>query len=218
MQREGEAFGSPDVQPRGDGGLHGLHPEAGAGLLAKAGRRGLDPAARCALGARAMTAAPALTPSFRIVAETAADRADGRGPGAGRLRSRPVRQDGRAAARDRPPRRRLRRPRGRPADRLGAAVVDHGRRSGRALFLGPIAVAPKTPPRRPGRRSGRGLHRRGAGTRAWPASCWSATSPYFERFGFQPAPDVRLPGPADPRRVLWLPITSAAPAGLARPA
>ena len=42
--------------------------------------------------------------------------------------------------------------------------------------------------------------------------------PYFSRFGFQPAPDVRLPGPADPRRVLWLPITSGVPSGLALPA
>ena len=27
---------------------------------------------------------------------------------------------------------------------------------------------------------------------------------YFERFGFTPAPDARLPGPVDRRRVLWL--------------
>ena len=27
--------------------------------------------------------------------------------------------------------------------------------------------------------------------------------PYFGRFGFAPAPDVVLPGPADPGRVLW---------------
>lgn len=37
--------------------------------------------------------------------------------------------------------------------------------------------------------------------------------PYFSRFGFQSAPGVTLAGPADPRRVLWLGITSAAPQG-----
>lgn len=40
---------------------------------------------------------------------------------------------------------------------------------------------------------------------------------YFQRFGFQPAPEVRLSGPADPRRVLWLPISGPAPTGVARP-
>lgn len=41
---------------------------------------------------------------------------------------------------------------------------------------------------------------------------------YFTRFGFEPAPKVRLSGPADPRRVLWLPIAGPAPSGFARPA
>ncbi|WP_305610902.1 GNAT family N-acetyltransferase [Brevundimonas sp.] len=27
--------------------------------------------------------------------------------------------------------------------------------------------------------------------------------PYFGRFGFVPAPDARMPGPADQRRILW---------------
>jgi predicted N-acetyltransferase YhbS len=27
--------------------------------------------------------------------------------------------------------------------------------------------------------------------------------PYFGRFGFRPAPDLRLGGPVDQRRVLW---------------
>lgn len=40
---------------------------------------------------------------------------------------------------------------------------------------------------------------------------------YFTRFGFEPAPGVRLDGPADPRRVLWLAITAPAPSGIARP-
>jgi predicted N-acetyltransferase YhbS len=41
--------------------------------------------------------------------------------------------------------------------------------------------------------------------------------PYFRRFGFEPAPQVGLSGPADPRRVLWLAINGPAPAGVARP-
>ena len=40
---------------------------------------------------------------------------------------------------------------------------------------------------------------------------------YFTRFGFEPAPAVRLEGPADPRRILWLPVTAPAPTGIARP-
>ncbi|MGZ9099108.1 MAG: GNAT family N-acetyltransferase [Brevundimonas sp.] len=39
--------------------------------------------------------------------------------------------------------------------------------------------------------------------------------PYFGRFGFAPAPDVRMPGPADQRRILWWGDTL--PAGLAHP-
>lgn len=39
--------------------------------------------------------------------------------------------------------------------------------------------------------------------------------PYFGRFGFVPAPEVRMPGPVDQRRVLWrgddLPRGSASP-------
>jgi len=40
-------------------------------------------------------------------------------------------------------------------------------------------------------------------------------SPYFGRFGFVPAPDVRLPGPADQRRILWW--GAGLPAGPALP-
>ncbi|HYD28265.1 N-acetyltransferase [Brevundimonas sp.] len=39
--------------------------------------------------------------------------------------------------------------------------------------------------------------------------------PYFGRFGFVPAPDVRMPGPADQRRVLWR--GPQLPQGLVRP-
>ena len=42
--------------------------------------------------------------------------------------------------------------------------------------------------------------------------------PYFERFGFLPAPDAILPGPAARRRVMWLPITQPVPSGPVTPA
>jgi predicted N-acetyltransferase YhbS len=41
--------------------------------------------------------------------------------------------------------------------------------------------------------------------------------PYFSRFGFLPAPGAVLSGPVDRRRVMWLPITEVAPAGLVCP-
>ncbi|NBW12719.1 MAG: N-acetyltransferase [Caulobacteraceae bacterium] len=41
--------------------------------------------------------------------------------------------------------------------------------------------------------------------------------PYFERFGFLPAPDAILPGPVDRRRVMWLPITAPVPTGPVTP-
>ncbi len=86
-----------------------------------------------------------------------------------------------------------------------------------ALFLGPITVA------RDARRGGLGADLVGACIgeaqhRSVAGILLVGDPPYFSRFGFQPAPDVHLPGPADPRRVLWLPITSAAPSGLALPA
>lgn len=40
--------------------------------------------------------------------------------------------------------------------------------------------------------------------------------PYFGRFGFVAAPDVTLPGPVDPRRLLWLPLAVETVSGLAR--
>lgn len=70
-----------------------------------------------------------------------------------------------------------------------------------ALFLGPIAVA--------------AVHRRaGLGAElvqaclAWAEARGQGVllvgdAPYFGRFGFEAAPEVRLPGPVDPRRVLW---------------
>ncbi len=86
-----------------------------------------------------------------------------------------------------------------------------------ALFLGPIAVASDV------RRGGLGADLVGAcigeaQNRSVAGVLLVGDSPYFSRFGFQPAPDVHLPGPADPRRVLWLPVTSGPPSGLALPA
>lgn len=42
--------------------------------------------------------------------------------------------------------------------------------------------------------------------------------PYFGRFGFVAASDVRLPGPVDPRRLLWLPLGVESVSGLTVPA
>lgn len=68
-----------------------------------------------------------------------------------------------------------------------------------ALFLGPIAVAADS------RRAGLGAdlvqacvdHAGDAGI------LLVGDLPWFGRFGFRPAPDVRLAGPVDQRRVLW---------------
>jgi len=163
-----------------------------------------------------MSAAPILSNSFRIIPETAADRdavdalvLDAFGPGrfaktAERLRERArvaaaftAHENGRLIG----------------SVRLWAITVD----GLDAMFLGPIAVAGDA------RRGGLGADLVGACIgeaqhQGVAGVLLVGDPPYFERFGFQPAPDVRLPGPADPRRVLWLPITSAAPSGLALPA
>lgn len=82
-----------------------------------------------------------------------------------------------------------------------------------ALFLGPIAVAADQ------RSGGLGAalveacleHARTAGTAG---VLLVGDPPYFARFGFIEAPAVSLPGPADPRRVMWLPLGQAdAPTG-----
>lgn len=75
-----------------------------------------------------------------------------------------------------------------------------------ALFLGPIAVEASS------RRSGTGaalvqacVHH----ARMVPdlgGVLLVGDPPYFARFGFQQAPEVRLPGPADPKRIMWLPL------------
>lgn len=85
-----------------------------------------------------------------------------------------------------------------------------------ALFLGPIAVE--------------GESRRGGLGAALTAACldWARESGasgvllvgdpgYFDRFGFAVAPDVVLPGPVDPRRVMWLGLAAAeTPSGAVR--
>ena len=70
-----------------------------------------------------------------------------------------------------------------------------------ALFLGPIAVAADN------RRAGLGAELVQA-CRGWASEQGRGVllvgdAPYFGRFGFEAAPEVRLPGPVDPRRVLW---------------
>ena len=85
-----------------------------------------------------------------------------------------------------------------------------------ALFLGPITVAADE------RRGGLGADLVAAcidyGRRCDIAGILLVGDlAYFSRFGFEPAPQVRLQGPADPRRVLWLPISGPAPSGLALP-
>ncbi|MFN4041949.1 MAG: GNAT family N-acetyltransferase [Brevundimonas sp.] len=84
-----------------------------------------------------------------------------------------------------------------------------------ALFLGPIAVE------RSSRRAGLGA--------ALVQACVDHAQaidglggvllvgdpPYFTRFGFLSASAVSLPGPADPRRIMWLPLLQSVPSGLA---
>ena len=80
-----------------------------------------------------------------------------------------------------------------------------------ALFLGPIAVEAES------RREGMGA--------ALVRACLEAAGetgvllvgdpPYFGRFGFRHAPGPRLPGPVDPRRVMW--AGTGEPEGVVRP-
>lgn len=86
-----------------------------------------------------------------------------------------------------------------------------------ALFLGPIAVDAAS------RRAGLGAdlvaacidHARAAEAGGL---LLVGDPPYFARFGFRPAPAVRLPGPVDPRRVLWLPVAVETVEGMTAPA
>lgn len=70
-----------------------------------------------------------------------------------------------------------------------------------AVFLGPIAVAADN------RKAGLGADLVQA-CLSWAAEADRGVLlvgdvPYFGRFGFTAAPEVRLPGPVDPRRLLW---------------
>lgn len=84
-----------------------------------------------------------------------------------------------------------------------------------ALFLGPIAVEAEA------REAGLGG--------ALVATCadWARAEGangillvgdpgYFERFGFVRAEGARLPGPVDPKRLLWLPLAAVRPEGVTR--
>ncbi|RZJ26640.1 MAG: N-acetyltransferase [Brevundimonas sp.] len=81
-----------------------------------------------------------------------------------------------------------------------------------ALFLGPITVSADS------RKSGLGAdlvqacidHAGDTGI------LLVGDAPYFTRFGFRPAPEARLQGPVDPRRVLWR--GDGEPVGIVRPA
>jgi predicted N-acetyltransferase YhbS len=68
-----------------------------------------------------------------------------------------------------------------------------------ALFLGPIAVAADS------RRAGLGadLVQACVDHAGETGILLVGDLPYFGRFGFRPAPEVRLSGPVDPCRVLW---------------
>lgn len=163
-----------------------------------------------------MPASVALAPTLRIAPETPADAEavealvlDAFGPGrfaktAERLRERARKVAGFSAWMD-----------GRLAGSVRLWAVTVGQAE--ALFLGPIAVARDV---------------RGAGLGGdLVAACVEEArrldaagvllvgdAPYFARFGFVVAPGAILPGPADPRRVLWLPIRRAEVSGPVLPA
>jgi predicted N-acetyltransferase YhbS len=81
-----------------------------------------------------------------------------------------------------------------------------------ALFLGPIAVDAAA------RKAGLGQALVEACV-AWSRSAGTAgillvgDAPWFSRSGFAPIADVSLPGPVDPRRVMWLGLDAPTPAG-----
>jgi predicted N-acetyltransferase YhbS len=81
-----------------------------------------------------------------------------------------------------------------------------------ALFLGPIAVDAAA------RGGGLGAALveaalRCAGTEGVAGVLLVGDLPYFSRFGFDVLQDARMPGPVDPRRLLWRSSTGMAPTG-----
>ncbi len=163
-----------------------------------------------------MSASAAPLSSIRIAPETPADAAeaealvlDAFGPGrfaktAERLREAARRVAGFTARHD-----------GRMVGSVRLWAITVG--GAEALFLGPIAVAADA--------RGEGLgadlvaacveeaRRRGVA-----GVLLVGDAPYFSRFGFVAAPGAALPGPADPRRVLWLAIGSDRAEGPVLPA
>ena len=84
------------------------------------------------------------------------------------------------------------------------------------VFLGPLAVEASE------RRHGLGamlVERACAATQAAGEACVVLVGdlPYFERVGFAIAPDVRLPGPVDPKRVLSRSFGDVTPGGMIGP-
>lgn len=84
------------------------------------------------------------------------------------------------------------------------------------VFLGPLAVEP-------------GLQSAGVGGQLVQQACEAAKvageiavllvgdPPYFQRFGFEAAPEAAMPGPVDQKRVLVLPFADVTLSGPVRP-
>lgn len=86
----------------------------------------------------------------------------------------------------------------------------------KGVFLGPIAVSNKT---RSAGLGGQMVRRcieeaRGQGL---DGVLLIGDPPYFQRFGFVPAPKVKFSGPVDARRIMWLPFTDVSPDGAVVP-
>jgi predicted N-acetyltransferase YhbS len=88
---------------------------------------------------------------------------------------------------------------------------------GEAVFLGPIAVEADERKHGIGQRLVE-LCCEAAAEAGWGCVFLVGDAPYFGRMGFMAAPDVRMPGPVDQRRVLWKALSAGAeaPAGMAR--
>ena len=86
-----------------------------------------------------------------------------------------------------------------------------------ALLLGPVAVHPT----RQAEGLGGALIRdslSAARTGGWDRVVLVGDAPYYSRFGFVPLPDVVMPPPTNPARVLGHPLTPGAWDGIAGPA
>jgi predicted N-acetyltransferase YhbS len=104
-------------------------------------------------------------------------------------------------------------------DRLAGAVRQWSILIGddRALFLGPIAVDLRV--RSQGVGAGLMRHAIAAATEAGERLILLVGDlPYFEQFGFEVASGVVMPGPVDPRRLLWKPLSPGGADGVGGPA